>query len=289
MNDRLHAAWVIARRRVRETLIAPGWYVALTVCLLLASSLVAGFVRSVDSGGFNLHVHPVYDLLGRAMEATFGGAVVQGLFAEGPFAFALHAAFLPMLMYLACSTVFRFGLERKVGALELMTYGPSDGTSWFLAFLIRDMLATLLVLLLLLGFLAVCASINNLVLGPALFFSLPALFLVALSVHSYGILASTIADHTASALAAFLALMSLFVVDFLGSFTIVNGYVRSLSAVLAMVLRWVSPVHYWDQALRGAGSASGGWYVLNLLLLAALSGVVLTSSHFILKARGVRS
>ena len=288
MNDRLHAAWAIARRRVHETLIAPGWYVALTFCLLLSSFLVAGFVRSVDSGGFNFHVHPVYDLLGRALEATFGSAVVQGLFAEGPFAFALHAAFLPMLVYLACSSVVRFGLERSVGALELMTYGPADGTAWFLAFLIRDMLASLLVLLLLLGFLAVSAAINNLVLGPALFFSLPALLLVALSVHAYGILASTIADHAASALAAFLGLMSLFVAVFLGSFTIVNGYVRTLSAVLAWALRWVSPVQYWDQALRGAGSAGGGRYVLNLVLLAALSGIVLAASHFILKARGVR-
>lgn len=289
MNDRLHAAWVIARRRIHETLIAPGWYVALTVGLLLSHFLVAGFVRSVDSSGFDYHVHPLYELLGRALEGTFGSVVVRGMFAEGPFAFALHAAFLPMLVFLASSTVFRFGLERKTGALEVMTYGPADGTSWFVAFLIRDMLASLVVLVVLSGFLAVSAAINNLALGPSLFASLPALLLASLAVHAYGILASTIADHAASALGAFLALMALFVGMFIGSFTIVSGYVRTLSTALAGALGWVSPVHYWNAALREANSGNGGRYAVNLLLLVALSAVVLVASHFVLKARGVRS
>lgn len=288
MNYRLHATRVIAKRRVLETLISPGFYVAATVGLLLAYFLVTGFARAVDSSGFDFRLHPVYDLLGRALEGAFGGVVVQKLFAEGPFLLVLYVAFLPVLLFLAASSVFRFGLERKVGAVELLAYGPADGTSYFLASLLKDLLATLLYLVLLLGFLAVAANLHNLILGPAFFFSLLLLLFASAAVYAYGILASTLTDNSASALAVFLALLVFFLVVFLGSFTIVSGYVRNLSTVFAWVVQWVSPLYYWDRALGAAEVASPGLYVLNLLLLLVLAGVVLTASHFILKARGVR-
>ena len=62
MNQRLHATAVIARRRILETVISPGYYVALTIGLVLAHLLVAGFVRTVDSSGVNLSLVPAYDL-----------------------------------------------------------------------------------------------------------------------------------------------------------------------------------------------------------------------------------
>ena len=123
--------------------------------LLLAYFLAAGFARAVDSSGFDFRLHPVYDLIGRSLEGAFGGVVVQKLFAEGPFQLVLYVAFLPVLLFLAASSVYRFGLERKVGAVELLAYGPADGTSYFLAFLVKDLLATLLYLAALTGFLAV--------------------------------------------------------------------------------------------------------------------------------------
>lgn len=288
MNYRLHATRVIAKRRVFETLISPGYYVAMTVGFLLAYFLVRGFGQAVDSSGFDFRLQPVYDLLGRALEGAFGSVVVRKLFAEGPFQLVLYAAFLPVLLFLAASSVFRFGLERKVGAIELLAYGPADGTSYFLASLIKDLLATLLYLLLLLGLLAVAAALHNLILGPSFFYSLALLPFLATAVYAYGILASTLTDNSASALAVFLAVMVFFLVVFLGSFTIVSGYVRSLSAVFAWVLRWVSPLYYWDQALRAAEVGSGGLYALHLLLELVLAGAVLTASHFILKSRGVR-
>ena len=288
MNYRLHATRVIAKRRIFETLISPGFYVAATVGLLLAYFLVTGFARAVDSSGFDFRLQPVYDLLGRALEGAFGGVVVQKLFAEGPFLLVLYVAFLPVLLFLAASSVFRFGLERKVGAVELLAYGPADGTSYFLASLIKDLLATLLYLVLLLAFLAVAANLHNLILGPAFFFSLLLLLFASAAVYAFGILASTLTDNSSSALAVFLALLAFFLVVFLGSFTIVSGYVRNLSTVFAWVVQWVSPLYYWDRALRAAEVASPGLYVLNLLLLLVLAGVVLTASHFILKARGVR-
>ncbi len=289
MNYRLHATRVIARRRIQELLLSPGYYVAASLGLLLAYLLVSGFARSVDSSGFDYRLHPVYDLLGRSLEGAFGGTVVQKLFAEGPFQLVLYVAFLPVLLFLAASSVYRFGLERKVGAVELLAYGPADGTSYFLAFLLKDLLGTLLYLAALTGFLAVTAALHNLVLGPTFFQCLGLLPFAAVAVYAWGVFASTLTDNSASALAVFLALMIFFLVVFLGSFTIASGYVANLSTVFAWIVRWVSPLYYWDQALRFAEVASWLLYALNLVLLLVVGAAVLVASHFILRARGVRA
>jgi len=288
MNHRLHATRVIARRRIQELLLSPGFYVAAALGLLLGYLLVSGFARAVDSSGFDFRLHPVYDLIGRSLEGAFGGVVVQKLFAEGPFQLALYVAFAPVLLFLAASSVYRFGLERKVGAVELLAYGPADGTSYFLAFLSKDLLATLLYLAALTGFLAVAAALHNLVLGPTFFQCLALLPFVSAAVYAWGVFASTLTDNSASALAVFLALMVFFLVVFLGSFTIASGYVASLSTVLAWIVRWVSPLYYWDQALRSGGVARWPLYALNRALLLVAAAAVLTASHFILRARGVR-
>jgi hypothetical protein len=289
MNYRLHATRVIARRRLQELLLSPGYYVAVSLGLLLAYLLVSGFAHSVDSSGFDYRLHPVYDLIGRSLEGAFGGTVVQKLFAEGPFQLVLYVAFLPVLLFLAASSVYRFGLERKVGAVELLAYGPADGTSYFLAFLLKDLLGTLLYLAALTGFLAVTAALHNLVLGPTFFQCLALLPFASAAVYAWGVFASTLTDNSASALAVFLALMVFFLLVFLGSFTIASGYVASLSTVFAWIVRWVSPLYYWDQALRSAEVASWPLYALNLALLLVVGAAVLAASHLILRARGVRA
>jgi ABC-type multidrug transport system permease subunit len=288
MNYRLHATRVIAKRRIFETLITPGYYVAVAIGLLLAYLLLSAFTRSVDSSGFDYHLQPLYDLFGRTVEGAFGAVVVEKLFAEGPFQLVLYVAFLPVILFLAASSVYRFGLERRVGAVELLAYGPADGTSYFLASLIKDVALTLLYLVVLLAFAAVCAVLFNLVLGPTFFVSLAVLFFVSVTVYAYGILASTLTDNSASALAVFLALMVFFLAVFLGSFSIVSGYVRNLAGVFAWILKWISPVFYWDQALRA--TEVGGWplFLVDLAALLLLSGAVLAASHYILRARGVR-
>ena len=87
MNERIHATLVITKRRIFETLITPGYYIALSLGLFLGYVLVTGFVRSIDASGFDFHLHPVYDIIGRSFEGAFGIAFVEQLFAEGPFLF----------------------------------------------------------------------------------------------------------------------------------------------------------------------------------------------------------
>jgi hypothetical protein len=288
MNERLHATQVLARRRILETVISPGFYVAQSLGLLLAYFLITGFTRSVDSGGFDFRLYPVYELIGRSLVGAFGATFVEKLFAEGPFLFILYVAFLPVLLYLAVSSVFRFGLEKKVGALELITYGPADGSSYFLASLIKDVLLTLLSLAVLLVFLLIAATVNNLILGPTFYVNLAMLFLLAASVYAYGVISSTLTDNSASAIALFAGLMLFFLIVLMGSFTIVSGYVRNLASVFAWVVKWISPLFYWDLGVGAAEVGAWGLYGLSLVLLAVLSAAILFLSHLILKVRGVR-
>ena len=288
MSPRLRATAVIARRRILETVISPGWYVALTIGLLLAYLLVAGFVRAIDSSGFDFTLDPAYDLIGRSLAGAFGTTFVSKLFAEGPFLFTLYVGFLPVLLYLAVSSVFRFGLEKKVGALELLTYGPADATAYFLAALVKDLLLTLLSLAVLLLFLLVAAGLNNLVLGPAFFASLVILFFLCIAIYGYGILAASLTDNSASAIALFLGLVLVFSIVMVGSFTVVSGYVRNLASVFAWVIQWVSPLFYWNLALRFAEVGNWGLYALGALLLLVLAAAVLALSHLTMKVRGVR-
>ena len=288
MSPRLRATSVIARRRILETVISPGWYVALTIGTLLAYLLVAGFVRAIDSSGFDFTLDPAYDLIGRSLAGAFGTTFVSKLFAEGPFLFTLYVGFLPVLLYLAVSSVFRFGLEKKVGALELLTYGPADATAYFLAALVKDLLLTLVSLVVLLLFLLVAGGLNNLVLGPAFFSSLVILFFLCIAIYGYGILAASLTDNSASAIALFLGLILVFSIVMIGSFTVVSGYVRNLASVFAWGIQWVSPLFYWNLALRFAEVGNWGLYALGALLLLVLAAAVLALSHLTMKVRGVR-
>ena len=288
MIQRLYATGVIAKRRILETVISPGFYVAQTIGLLLAYLLVAGFVRAIDSSGFNFALDPAYDLIGRSLTGVFGASFVTRLFAEGPFLFTLYVAFLPVLFYLAVSSVFRFGLEKKVGALELLTYGPADATAYFLAALIKDILMTTVSLAVLLAFLLIAGSLNNLLLGPSFYYSLVILFFLAAAMYGYGILAASLTDNSGSAIALFLGVTAVFVIVMIGSFAVISGYARNLSSVFAWAIQWISPLFYWNLALRSAEVGNWGMYAVGALLLLALAGVILVVSHLTMKLRGVR-
>jgi hypothetical protein len=289
MNHRAHATSVLAKRRILETLISPGYYIAQTIGLVLAYLLVSGFVRAVDSSGFNYALNPGYELIGRCLVGAFGATFVEKLFSEGPFLFTLYVAFLPVLLYLAVGSVFRFGLEKKVGALELLAYGPADGTSCFLATLIKDIFMTVIYLAVLLVFLLIAGLLNNLILGPSFYYSLIILLFLSIAIYAYGVFASSLTDNSASAIAVFLGLILFFIIIMMGSFTVVSGYVRNLTGVFAWIVKWISPLFYWDLALRVVEIGNWGMYIVGIVLLLALSALVLFISHLTIKARGVRS
>jgi hypothetical protein len=289
VNARMHAARVIAQRQVLETLISPGFYLTLAAGLFLGYALVNGFIRAVDSSGFNYSLNPLYATIGRLLEGAFGKTFLDKLFAEGPFLFAFQVSFLPVFVFLAVSSVFRFGLEKNAGAIELLAYGPADGTAYFLASFAKDLLLTLLTILVILSYLALAAGLSNLLLGPTFLFSLLITFFLSLAVYAYGILVSTLTGNASSALALFFGILVFFVLILLGSFAIVGGYVRTLSSVVAWIVKWLSPFFYGSLCFQGVELRNPLTLAAGLVLLSALTGIVLYASHLALSIRGVRA
>lgn len=289
MRYRAHAAKIIAKQQVFEALISPGYYLALTAGLLIGYAVVRSFVAAVDSSGFNPALNPLSDLVNRSLGGAFGETFVEKLFAEGPFLLALAASFLPVFLFLAVTSVFKIGLEKAAGAIELITYGPADGTSYLIASLARDIALTVLTLTVLLVHLALTAAIHNLALGPAFLVAGAVVLLVAIAIHAYGLLASVVAASGSSALALFLGIMILFLAVLMGSLAITSDYVRTLSTVFSWGLQWVSPFFYGSLCLQGLFAGRPLVVAGGLALLALLAGVILAASQLVIRVRGVRA
>ncbi len=289
MKRRLHAALVIARRQAFETLLSPGLYVTLTLGLLLGFFLVSGFAASIDSAGFNPTLNPLYDALGRSLAGIFGSAFVGKLFAEGPFLFALVVSFLPVFLFLSISSVFRFGQEKTAGAVELLAYGPADGTSYIVASFLKDVAFTAASLLLIAAFLGAAAALGNLVLGPLFLTSLPVLFVLALAISAYGIICSVLSANASSALAAFLGILLVFLLVLAGSLSIASASVRTVASVAAAVLQWFSPFFYASLCFRAVQGGGAAGVLGGIGLLLALAAVLLAAAHLAISRRGVRA
>jgi hypothetical protein len=288
MRYRFNAIKTISRRRIFETLISPGFYIIATVGMILGYFLISGFVSSVDSSGFNPELNPVYDQIARMLSSVFGTAFIEKLFSEGPFIFSFFISFIPLLIYLSISSVIRFGFEKNVGALELIVYGPSDGTSFFLSFLVKDLFLTVLYIIALALFFTLSALVNNLVLGRMFFFSILLVFFLTSIVYTYGILTSVLTDNATSSVALFLGIMVFFTIIQIGSFSLVRTYVRSFSTAVAWIIKWISPLFYMSLGFKAINSDGSALFVLSLFLCIVLSSALLFASHIILKERGIR-
>jgi hypothetical protein len=126
-------------------------------------------------------------------------------------------------------------------------------------------------------------------LGPAFLLSLLITFFLSLAVYAYGILVSTLTGNASSALALFVGILLFFVLILLGSFAIVGGYVRTLSSVVAWIVKWLSPFFYGGLCFQGVELKNPFTFAAGLVLLSALTGVVLYASHLALSIRGVRA
>ena len=80
MQLRIHSTLVLAKRRIFEVLIRPGYYIALCIGLIMGYILISGFVNSIDSSGFNFEMNPLYDLIVRILHGAFGAAFLETFF-----------------------------------------------------------------------------------------------------------------------------------------------------------------------------------------------------------------
>jgi hypothetical protein len=289
MRTRINAAVIIAKRELFEGFISPGFYIAITIGLFVGFLLISGFVTSVGSSGLDYNaLNPFYNIIFKSLKGAFGDTFVNKLFSEGPFLFAIIIAFLPVLLFLSISSVFKFGFEKNIGIIELLSYGPADGTSYLCASLAKNCIVTGFSLLILFLFFSLAALINNLVPGSTFYFALPLLFFFSTAVYGYVVFVSVITNNAASSVAAFITILIVYVLLQIGSFALVGGYVRNLSGVVAWIIQWFSPVFYWHFGLDSVDYGNILGFFLSLLFLLMLACILLAASHFILKKRGVR-
>ena len=274
---------VIARRQVFESLVSPGFYVMLTVSLAVGAALAAGFAASVDTSGFDPTLSPLYGFLSRVIDGTFGTSFSQKLFAEGPLAFSLVASYLPVLVYLAFSSVFRFGHEKNAGAVELIVYGPANGTTYLIAAFLKDVALCFLSLAPLAAAMIVAGLLVHVLPGRLFATVVTVLPLACLPVFAYGALCSTVTSNATSALALFIGIQLLFVLLLVGSFAIVSEQVRSASSIAAALLQWVSPLYYSSVCFRAAEAAQAAGFAAGCALLLGLSGVLLAVGHVVIR------
>jgi len=288
MNHRIQTVKGMAKRGLLESFLNPGLYIILSVSMTLGYFLVSGFTKSINSSGFDYTLDPLYDLIGRTLDGFFGSTYVDQLFAEGPFLFIILIILFPLFIYLTITSVFKFGMEKKAGVIELLSYGPVDGTSYFIASLIKDLLTSFISIAVILIFLIITAAINNLALGSSVLLSLALILFLIPVVFSYGILAACLTDNSASSLILFLLIMAFFFFLITGSFTIVDNFTQNIAGQLSGVLNWISPFFFFRVGMRAAASGNSIIYLLSILALCFLSFVILLVSHFVLHIKGVR-
>lgn len=289
MSHRILAIKIITRRNLLETIYNPGLYITISACLLMSFFLISGFSASVGSSGFMPGAHPLYDIITRALGGIFGETMVNQIFSAGPFLFILFTAFLPFLIYLSISSLYKTGTEKQSGAFELIVYGPADITSCYLAALIRNIVLTAVYLVLLLVCFLISAVVYNIVPDPLFYYSLVLLFFTAAAVQCYTVIISAILDNTASAIILFLAGMLVFGFLQISSYALIPGYVKGPAGIIGLGFQWFSPFYYWSQGLDAAGYGRISLYLLNILLLLILSCSLLLISHMVLKRKGVRA
>lgn len=289
MSGRMRAALVVSRRQVFESLVSPGFFVMLSFCLAIGCLLAAGFAASVDTSGFDPKLSPLYAFISRMLEGMFGTSFFSKLFAEGPLAFALAVSFLPMLVYLTISSVFRFGHEKNAGAVELIVYGPADGTAYVLAAFLKDVVLCLLSLAALAAAILAAGAFVHVLPGRLFATVLVVIPLACLSVFAYGALCSIFTSNVASALALFIGIQLVFFLLLAGSFAIVSEPVRSVSSVAAALLQWISPLFYFSLCFQTAQAAQAAGFLGGCALLLLLSAALLFIGHLVIRETGVRA
>ncbi|MGA2977779.1 MAG: hypothetical protein ABSF77_20960 [Spirochaetia bacterium] len=289
MRDRMHAAGVVARTQLKESLLSPGLYVSLSAGLFIGWLLCADFARAVDSSGFDPRLSGFWSFATRALSGAFGPVFVEKLLTEGPFLAVLAASFAPFFFVLAIGSVFRFGLEKNAGAIELIVYGPADGTSYFIGSFLKDAALSAFALALLTLYFLVLAAVQNLAVGPMFLAALPVLFILALAIFSFGILCSVAAGNAAAALALFLGIGTLFTAMTVGSLSSAGSSVRAAAVTVSAGLQWFSPLYYASLCARAYGGGSAPAYAAGLALLAALTAAVLLGCHLLIRKKGVRA
>ena len=285
---RFHAVCVLTRRRLIEQFMTPATWLFSAFGLVLVFFLLKGFVKSVDSSGFDFSLHPLYQIIYGVIGSAFGVTYVRQLFGDGPFAFSLSVGFAPIILYLSLTSIQRFGYERRSGMMDLVAAGPSDESAYLFSFGAADVIVATAHLVLMGLYLALCAVVWNMAIGLPVLMYLLELLLFSISLLGLALLLGALLPQPVSGLALFLLVTATLAFADIASFATVGGGLRSVANAVSWVLRWLSPFYYLDMGQMALRSG-GAWQFLAALCGQALLCVVLAvGGHMAARSRGSR-
>lgn len=266
----------LARLNVKESLLSPGFALAVSVGAILGYMVVRGFIISISSQGFDAGQVPLFGSFIATLEGVFGRIVTQRLFAQGPFPAGAVLAFVPILLYLAASSILKYHVELGAGAVELLLVGPMDHRTVVLALVLKDVLLLFGAVLFLSLFFLVLAIVNNLVLGPGFFLFLAVSLLLGLVLFAWAQLCSVMTGSGIGSLSLFFLFTGLFFLAYAGSFSVITEELRTFFLTLSRIVQWVSPFFYAGIVMTGV--ETGSWFLAgagSLAMVGLAAGLLL--------------
>ncbi|MBN1411055.1 MAG: hypothetical protein JW969_09435 [Spirochaetales bacterium] len=288
MNEKVRVIGIIARTRIKETLLNPALYVLITGALVFTYYSLVDFINAIDSDGLNLAKTPILELVSGLMTSFFGRTASENLFAHGPFLFTFIVIFFPFILYLSISTAFKLGNEKSTGACQLVIFGPVNITPYYLSFLIRDIFFTLGYIFLVCILFTAGSLVTNMVVDPTFFLSAVSSFFMAIALLSYGILASSLASNGFTSLSIYLSSVAVFFVLYIGSLMTISEYTINPATVIGLVLQVFSPFFYWQASLTAV--EHGNWlvFLLDVFALVLITSVLMVATHFLSRIRSIK-
>jgi len=262
----------LLKMKIKETAYNPGFYITVTIALVLSHFLIEGFVLCVESSGFNYAATPLYGFIGRTLNGIFGPAFTDRVFAAGPFLFSSAVSFALCFLFLSIISIFRFCFEKSTGVIEFVCCGPVDIRRYGTAVFFRDCLFLGISSGGIIIYNLTSAAAANLVFGPGdLVFSL-ILMAAGIVFFLYGNLLSMLASTAASALLSYLGVFALFLMVLTAGYADAAGYMGNLFQNVSRFLQWFSPLFYMQSAVKAFFFLRPLNLVLSFLALSALGG-----------------
>lgn len=273
ISDRIHAAKVAAKREIKSSLYGTGIYITLFLIFLASSYFfVNSSINNVLDAGVLALRNPITE----------------------PFFFSIGLA----ATYLGLCSALTISRERDQGTLEVLFYGPVDAVSYIASKYLHQLMAFAVVLAFATVNFFLISQVTNLGFSSGfLSVLILSIFLTSCMV-SFGIFLSVSTRRMIVSVVLFLGL----VIFFLGFWVAHNVamnitgrdlptlvvYIRVILDNMNAVVRWISPVAYFDRGLLAVFMGDATQYALSLLSSAVYTVVLLALSVWIFKKKGVR-
>ncbi|MBN2534825.1 MAG: hypothetical protein JXB88_18230 [Spirochaetales bacterium] len=287
MNSIPGVILVITRKKIKETLLNPIFYIIITFGYVIVYIIASGFTDIIRSDGINPEQNPLFEILFSFLTGTSGASFLERLFAEGPFTLALSLSLIPLLLYLLFSSLFKLGYEKTTGALELVVCGPVGVHFYILGSFLRNLFFLIAYLLSITLLSALGAIITNTVLGTVFFTSMIMLFILSLALFSLCIFCSVISRYSFASLAFFVVISGFFTVVHFGTLASVQGNVQDIWQAITGIVQFVSPLYYYMNGLAAIDYGDIAGYVINILILVLISAILTGSGYIISRKKGI--